>query len=560
MGSGSVSQAAAVALRQLQSQLATAYADNAKLQEEQAAVRADARAEVDTRQAEVDAARSHSRDQAKQLSEMFAMLQDMKDALQSTADENGRLHERLAAEARKQDGLQAELAKSGSSLEALQADAAAAASSHARQLQDMDRQARHLQAQLHESQSHGSQAAAAHERCRVLSRELEAARQARCEAETATGQCETALTNVHRDLEARSKALQTLETEVLALRQTSAAHVRQLEEVQAAAHQAQAALTDEKSQKSGLSRALRKAEHSLTRVLSLNQSLVEAFTGIRPEQRRATAAAAVPQPLLSPPKGTRQETAAPRPARLEQAAYTSPLPSCRIDSPKRAGGTWNIQLDADAIGAHWQAPDDSSAGDPPLPRQPAHGRSAGPDATKATRMRRSLRPPPCSARVLELSAPKRGAASPGCPGDTVHNTNCHHHHCRDPCWHHKPRPSQPAAKAGCLHHDRSRPCCRATPSGMAKRPQRPKECCTPHGPSTALNKRTREQMQSVLMSLEDELGALDLRYADLLRRAQLGLDGASLDSADDSEFELIAAEPGVATRRKTVPAHLCVSW
>ena len=48
----------------------------------------------------------------------------------------------------------------------------------------------------------------------------------------------------------------------------------------------------------------------------------------------------------------------------------------------------------------------------------------------------------------------------------------------------------------------------------------------------------REQMQSVLMSLEDELGALDLRYADLLRRAQLGLDGASLDSADDSEFEV----------------------
>ena len=38
-------------------------------------MRADARAEVDGRQAEVDAARAHSRDQAKQLSEMFAMLQ-----------------------------------------------------------------------------------------------------------------------------------------------------------------------------------------------------------------------------------------------------------------------------------------------------------------------------------------------------------------------------------------------------------------------------------------------------------------------------------------------------
>lgn len=45
-------------------------------------------------------------------------------------------------------------------------------------------------------------------------------------------------------------------------------------------------------------------------------------------------------------------------------------------------------------------------------------------------------------------------------------------------------------------------------------------------------------MQSVLMSLEDELGALDLRYADMLRRAQLGPEGLSLDSADDSEFEV----------------------
>ena len=39
-------------------------------------------------------------------------MQEMKDALQSTADDNGRLHERLAAEARKQDGLLDELAKS----------------------------------------------------------------------------------------------------------------------------------------------------------------------------------------------------------------------------------------------------------------------------------------------------------------------------------------------------------------------------------------------------------------------------------------------------------------
>ena len=45
-------------------------------------------------------------------------------------------------------------------------------------------------------------------------------------------------------------------------------------------------------------------------------------------------------------------------------------------------------------------------------------------------------------------------------------------------------------------------------------------------------------MQSVLMSLEDELGALDLRYADMLRRAQLSPEGLSLDGTDDSEFEV----------------------
>ena len=38
-------------------------------------MRADSRAEVDARQAEVETVRAHSRDQAKQLSEMFTMLQ-----------------------------------------------------------------------------------------------------------------------------------------------------------------------------------------------------------------------------------------------------------------------------------------------------------------------------------------------------------------------------------------------------------------------------------------------------------------------------------------------------
>ena len=93
-------------------------------------------------------------------------------------------------------------------------------------LQEMEARIRQLQEQLRESQSRQAEAAAAQERCRVLSRELEAQRRTCTEAETARGQSETALTAIQRDLEAKNTSAQTLTAELATLKQTSAVHIK----------------------------------------------------------------------------------------------------------------------------------------------------------------------------------------------------------------------------------------------------------------------------------------------------------------------------------------------
>ena len=85
---------------------------------------------------------------------------------------------------------------------------------------------RQLQEQLRESQSMQPETAAAQERCRVLSRELEAQRRACAEAENGRGQSDTALAAIHRDLDTSTKALHALEAEMASLKQTSAAHIK----------------------------------------------------------------------------------------------------------------------------------------------------------------------------------------------------------------------------------------------------------------------------------------------------------------------------------------------
>lgn len=113
----------------------------------------------------------------------------------------------------------------------------------------------------------------------------------------------------------------------------------------------------------------RRAEHGLSRVLSLNQSLVEAFTGVRRESRPESAPA---HSLLSPCPAP-----VPRPARLGQAAYTSPLPHVHIDSPRRAGAlsltaiTWQSPLAARSRAKILQI--QSAAMESAMGRDMAHG-------------------------------------------------------------------------------------------------------------------------------------------------------------------------------------------
>ena len=94
-GTKSVSQAAAIALRQLQDQLSTAYADIAKLQQERSGLRADMQELADTHNSEQQHSDAHTAKLTQQISEMRVMLDEMKDALETTAEENTKLTEQL---------------------------------------------------------------------------------------------------------------------------------------------------------------------------------------------------------------------------------------------------------------------------------------------------------------------------------------------------------------------------------------------------------------------------------------------------------------------------------
>ena len=90
-GTKSVSQAAALALRQLQDQLSAAYSDNAQLQQEQSDLRADMHAAAEAHRSELQQSETHAAKISKQVTEMRAMLEEMREALESTADENTKL-------------------------------------------------------------------------------------------------------------------------------------------------------------------------------------------------------------------------------------------------------------------------------------------------------------------------------------------------------------------------------------------------------------------------------------------------------------------------------------
>ena len=90
-GTKSVSQAAALALRQLQDQLSVAYSENAQLQQERSELRADLHAAAEAHRSELELSETHAAKLTKQVTEMRAMLDEMREALESTADENTKL-------------------------------------------------------------------------------------------------------------------------------------------------------------------------------------------------------------------------------------------------------------------------------------------------------------------------------------------------------------------------------------------------------------------------------------------------------------------------------------
>ena len=91
VGTKSVSQAAALALRQLQDQLSVVYSDNAQLQQERSDLRADMHAAAEAHRSELEQSETHAAKLSKQVTEMRAMLEEMREALESTADENAKL-------------------------------------------------------------------------------------------------------------------------------------------------------------------------------------------------------------------------------------------------------------------------------------------------------------------------------------------------------------------------------------------------------------------------------------------------------------------------------------
>lgn len=90
-GTKSVSQAAALALRQLQDQLSAAYSENAQLQQERSDLQANMHAAAEAHRSELEQSETHATKLAKQVTEMRGLLEEMREALEATADENTKL-------------------------------------------------------------------------------------------------------------------------------------------------------------------------------------------------------------------------------------------------------------------------------------------------------------------------------------------------------------------------------------------------------------------------------------------------------------------------------------
>ncbi|DBB00057.1 hypothetical protein WJX77_006620 [Trebouxia sp. C0004] len=508
-----VSQAAALALRQLQDQLSVAYTDNAKLQQERSDLRAEMHTVAEAQKAELEQSQADSTKLAKQVTEMHTMLEEMRDALETTADENAQLsrdHERSSKasvsleqklETSRRDlehaqqysrEMSARMASAHlmtQNAEAASAQQLAAAASAERKAEKLDLKLADVQWELEQCQRQLKDKTAEaeqqlKERDAVIGKLRRSMSELSFKCEAATAQAEAShpyqqrYTDLQEELrqehgervsaealvEQHKQQLADLKLEASVLRQASAEHAREMKDMRVATEKAETFLHHERGMCTALGDALRRTEKSMERVLGLNQSLVDSFTRQQPTPDPSTEAVTCTAVHTSPSK-LRSGLCSPRhlavPVRLPAPLLPRPTPQ-----PHRH------HCDRHQVAA-------------PLP------------CTRQQAQR-------CKGHTSGAAAPGQSRGqSRGLLGPVVPR--------RDAKEGTKSRQGQEAKVARKGSNG-----CRAL---IVTRQQ--EEAW-----------QTRQQVASVLLSLEDELAVLDLRYADLLQFVQ------TLSGSDEEDVEM----------------------
>ncbi|BDA50890.1 hypothetical protein COCOBI_17-1090 [Coccomyxa sp. Obi] len=325
MGAHGVSQAAAMALRQLQDQLDAAYTDLATCQEENAALRSDAKELIQAQHAEVVSSEKRAIRAEQELEGMHGLLKELKTALEATLVDNAKCKAEVAQLAelklalescrvalgeakRRERDAEERAAASGSAQRRAEAAAAAAerraadaeclrregssAAAHAHsQLQNLEQS---LQNQKSEVERLGKSNALLQFRCDAAEARADALHAGAAEAASKHEKEISCLKERLKEEEDRRRegeqqalrmdmALTALRQEATALRLAAEEHAKGVCEMRVTAEAAQRFLDQERTMRDALTNALqyvtrpRHTETTMQRVLSLNQALVESF-------------------------------------------------------------------------------------------------------------------------------------------------------------------------------------------------------------------------------------------------------------------------------------------
>lgn len=507
-GTKSVSQAAALALRQLQDQLSAAYSENAQLQQERSDLQANMHAAAEAHRSELEQSETHATKLAKQVTEMRGLLEEMREALEATADENTKLSKDAEKAVKGSSKLTRDLEACRGELEraqhqsrqftarmassnlmiqnaeaasAQQSAAAAAAEHRAEKLDlklidiqwELDQSQQQLKDKTAQTEHQMKERDSVIDKLRSSMQELSL----KCEAATAQAQAAQPYERRYRDLqgelrqehaqrvsaqaviEQHKQQLADLKLEASVLRQASAEHAREMVDMRVATEKAETFLHHERGMCTALGDALRRTEKSMERVLGLNQSLVDSFAKQQPTPEPSSESLGAPLPARSPPSKLASGLCSPRhlavPVRLPAPLLPRPTPQpCPHHSSRR------------------------HASPPRCSQHTTHRKGRSTEAVRGAGQGRGQ---------------VRGLLGPGVPE-------------RGP-----PKGSKPG-KAGSKGSNGLR---------MVVPTRQQEESW-----------QTRQQVAAVLLSLEDELAVLDLRYAHLLQSVQ------SLTGSDEDDIEM----------------------